>query len=328
MPTPEDPSESPDNLRGSGKEKPSPLRESFRRSIEAYQKGVEANNTEQIEAAALHALAASAEIAEKEPRPELTLKLEAGKCEGRGDWAGAEALYHQVLGLEEASGNLGLIAKAHYDLSKLFLLIEDLDKADAAARKAAETARRADIFPLLVISLENLAVCELRRSNFAGALAAASEALSAIESGRMFDSMRAAAFVVRARCRLASGDIAGAENDLSEARPVLLEREVSPIFAGISGRVAAWWEVTAGIRASQSDLPGACEAWAEAVKCRRHVASLPHVSGPYTLATLARSLVRQGKAMEASGDREAGKASREEAARIWCELGLPDTGLN
>ena len=96
------------------------------RALEAFQQGVSANNSEQVEAAALNALGAAAEEAEKNPTPELELKQEAAECEAHGDWAGAEACCRKVLALEEAAGNGGLRCKAHYDLSRLFLLIGDL----------------------------------------------------------------------------------------------------------------------------------------------------------------------------------------------------------
>jgi tetratricopeptide (TPR) repeat protein len=297
------------------------------RALEAFQQGVEANNTEQVEAAALVAMAAAAAEAEKNPTPELELKQEAGECEAHGDWAGAEACYRKVLALEQATGNGGAIFKAHYDLSRLFLLIGDLDKADAGARAATAAARLAKVFPVLAMALENQAICALRRSDHAGALEAASEAVAAVEPGRIHDGSRAGALVTRARCRMASGDLPGAESDLAACKPILLDREVSPIFAGLHSRAAGWWEVTAESRTRNGDLRGACEAWAEAVNRRRHVASLGQVSGPYTLAALARTLRRLGEAFDAAGKPEDGKTTQAEALRIWCELGLPEQGL-
>jgi len=84
----------------------------FTRGLDAFQKSVSARNAEQVEAAALDMLAAATEHAEQNPTPQLTLKLAAGECEARGDWAGAEACYRKVLALEEATGNCGLIPKS------------------------------------------------------------------------------------------------------------------------------------------------------------------------------------------------------------------------
>jgi len=154
-----------------------------------------------------------------------------------------------------------------------------------------------------------------------------SEALAAVQSGQMSDGLRAGALVTRARCRMACGDVAGAESDLEACKPISLDHEVSPIFAGSHSARAGWWEVKAGGRTYNGDLRGACGAWEEAVKSRRHVASLGHVSGPYTLAALARALRRLGEAFDAAGEPEDGKAPMAKAKRIWCELGLPEQGV-
>jgi tetratricopeptide (TPR) repeat protein len=229
-----------------------------------------------------------------------------------------------VLAIREATGNFGLIFKAHYDLSHLFLLLGDIERADQAAQAAIVAARKADVFPVLMMALETRAICALRRSDYAGALERASEAVAVIEPGNMYDGMRAGALVSRARCRLASGDLEGGERDLATCKPVLIDRAVSPILAGWHGKAAAWWEVTAGIHAQQGNLVRAGEAWAEAVKGRRHVASLPQVAGPYTLAALARSLRGQGEALGAAGKSEEGEIALAEAQNIWRELGLPE----
>jgi tetratricopeptide (TPR) repeat protein len=316
MAEPEHSSENPETpLRPTEKGENTAPMEALMGAVAAFQKAMSANNAEQAEAAALSALAAAAEEAQVNPTPELTLKGEAGESEARGDWAGAETCYRKVLALEEAAGKAGLISKAHYDLSQLFQLIGDLEKADACARSATAAARQTDIFPVLVMALENQAMCALRRSDSAGALEAAGEAVALVESGRMYDGMRAGALVIRARCRLASGDLAGSESDLATCKPILLDREVSPLFAGLNSRVASWWEVTAGGRAHREDFPGACEAWTEAVKIRRHVASL------------ARSLKRFGDALAAAGQPQESRSALAEARRLWCELGLPDQAL-
>jgi len=300
-----------------------PMKE-FRQAIEDFQEGAETKNAQQMEAAAVRALAVAADLAEKNPTPDLALKLEAGECETRGDWAGAENRYRQVLAFVEAEGNAGRISKAHYDLSRLFLLLGDLDKAETSVKAAIAAARLARIFPLLVMALDLQAACALRRSNCAAALESVSEALAAIEPGPIYEGIRAGSLVTRARCRMSSGDWAGAERDLVASKLLLLNSTVSPLLAGSHGRVAQWWEATAENRAHKGDLEGACEAWDQAVKSRRHVASLAHVSGPYTLAALADALSNHGHALEATGNAEAAKAMLEEAKRIRSDRSLPE----
>jgi tetratricopeptide (TPR) repeat protein len=297
------------------------------RALEAYQQGVAANNAEQVNAAAFDVLVAAAEETERHPTPQLKLQELARDCEARGDWAEAEACYHKVLALEEATGNSGLISKAHYDLSRFFLLIGDLEKADACAKAATAAARQCGVFPVLVMALEHQAICSLRRRDCAGALETASEAVRVVEPGRIHDGMRAGALVARARARMACGERTGAQSDLATSRPILLDQEISPIFAGRHSRAAGWWEVTAQGRTCEDDLEGACAAWEEAVQCRRHVASLGHVAGPHTLAALARSLRSLGEACDAAGKPEEGKAATAEARGIWYQLGLPERGF-
>lgn len=280
-----------------------------------------------MEAAALRAFQMAMDEAEKNPTPQILLKEEAAQCEARGDWPGAESRYHKALALEKPTGNQGLISKAHLDLSRLFFLLGDLDRAELSAKAATAAARQAVIAPMLCMMLENQVRCALRRSDFALALELASEAVAIMEAqtGRIFANQRAGAWVTRAECRLAAGDLTGAEEDLLAARRDIIDKRISPIFAGVHLRVARWWEITARVQAHKGDDSGACEAWGEAVNRRRHIASLSQVAGPYTLAALARALFALSKALDAADDPDGAKTAATEARRIWSEIGLPET---
>jgi tetratricopeptide (TPR) repeat protein len=295
----------------------------FLRAIEAYQKGAEADDSGQMDAAAWKALEIAMEAAEKNPTPPILLKQEAAEHEGRGNWPAAEACYRKALALDEETGHPGLVCQAHLALSQLFLLLGDVDRAEASANAAAASARKDNNTVLLCMTLENQAHCALRRSDSALALELASEAAVILPGERIFDNQRAGSRVTRAQCRLASGDVAGAEEDLLAARANLIDKPISPIFAGLQSRAAKWWQVTAEARACKGDHRGACEAWAEVVKIRRHVVSLMHVAGPQTRAALARSLAGFGEALGAAGDSEASEAASAEARRIRLEIGLP-----
>jgi tetratricopeptide (TPR) repeat protein len=296
----------------------------FIQALQAFQKASEGNNTEQMEAAALNAMAMAVQEAQKNPTPQMLLKQEAVECEARGDWQAAESCYRRILPLEEATGNALLISKAHQDLSRFFFLLDDLDRAEASAKSATASARLADNSTMLCVMLENDVHCALRRSNLALALELASEAVAIIESGPVSANLRSRACVTRAQCRLANGDVAGAESDLLQTRPDLIDKATSPVFAGVHSRVAKWWEVTADLRTYKGDHVGARGAWTEAVKSRRHVASLPQVAGPYTLAALARTLLRFSKALNAAGDPSGAENASAEAQRIWSEIDLPN----
>ena len=325
MTAPEPPGQPPDDPSQRAGDAPNPASmDAMMRALEAYKEGTLANNAEQVEAAALDALRIAAEEAEKNPSPELVFKMEAGDCEARGDWAEAEACYRKALSIQEATGNFGLVFKTHYDLGRLFLLVGDLEKAETCARAATAAARQTDLSAVQVMALQNQANCALRRLDYAGALEAASEAVALVEPGRLQDRRRASAWVTRARCRLAAGDLEGAGSDLAACQPILLGRDESPMFAGVHSDAAAWWEVAAGIRARHRDLAGAVEAWTQAVKGRRHVASLGHVSGPHTFAALACALRHLGEALHAAGQPEESQAALAEAQQIWREIGLPE----
>lgn len=325
MNAPEPPGQPPDDPSKRAGDAPNPASmDAMLRALEAYQKGTLANDAEQVEAAALDALRIAAEEAEKNPSPELVFKMEASDCEARADWAGAEAAYRKVLSIQEATGNFVLISKTHCELGRLFLLVGDLEKAEACARAATATARQTDLFAVHVMALQNQANCALRRLDYSGALQAASEAVALVEPGPLQDRRRASALVTRARCRLASGDFEGADSDLAACKPILLEQDVSPMFAGVHSNAAAWHEVAAGIRAHHRDLDGAVQAWTRAVQGRRHVASLGHVSGPHTSAALARALRHLGQALHAAGQPQEGQTALAEAQQICREIGLPE----
>ena len=265
-------------------------------------------------------------VAESERNPTLEFESakEACECEARGDWIGAEAAYRKRQALQEATVNFGLIWKAHRDLSQLFLLIGDLDQADQVGKMATEAARRTDLFPLKVMALEDHARHALRRGDHAGALKAASEAVDHVEAGSVYDQMRAGALALRARCRIAAGDVEGAEQDLAASKPILLDRETSPIFAGAHGKASVWWEAAAAICTQRGDRAGAAEAWANAVDRRRHISSLQQVAGPYTLAALSRALRHWSEALTAAGQLAEARKVLAESQNLWGELGLPE----
>ena len=82
---------------------------------------------------------------------------------------------------------------------------------------------------------------------------------------------------------------------------MLLEREISPFFAGVHSTVAAWWKVAGSLCAQRGEMDAAVENWSRALERRRHVASLPQVAGPHTLSILAHTLIGFAKALEAAG---------------------------
>ena len=199
----------------------------------------------------------------------------------------------------------------------------DRHRNRSAARAATAAARRANFWALLHLTLQNETACALDRGDLASALAAASEDVQQIEPGALYDSMRSRALVARARCLVAGGDLAAAEQDLATSWELLNSRPHSPFAAGVHSAIARWWETTARLRACKSDASGASAAWKQAVEIRREVAALPHVETPSALHALATALKEFGEALSQAGDPEAAGAAIAESEMVRGKLGLP-----
>jgi hypothetical protein len=301
----------------------------FTKAIEAFRKASSDGHGEQAEAAALQMLSLAAQEAERNPTPELELAVEAGECEARGAWDDADAIYRRLLAMAEASDapsqqKFGRMFKVHRDRGSLFVLRSEYAQAHQTALAALAAARLADLQPLLVWALEFVAYCALRVQDLAGALAAANEAVGVIiEPEAIFDNLRAMAWVSRARCRVAAGDCSGAEEDLAQSQPLVFRKGIFDWAAGLHSQAALWWEVRANLCERQEQWRDAVEAWRQAVACRRHVSSLPHVQGPHRLGALAGTLLRLGRALQECGDVPESERILAEGEKIWRELGLP-----
>ena len=300
----------------------------FTKAVEAYGKAASAGQTEQAEAAALQMLSLAGEEAEHNPSPELLLTEQARVCEERGAWGDAEALYRKLLAMAGASDEAshtkhGQIFQAHRHLCNLFLLLGEYAKAGESAAAALVAARAAELSPLLIWALDLNAYCALRLQDRPSALAMAAEAVRTVEPGPLYDTLRAGAWVSRARCRVLAGDDDLAEQDLLASQPILFGKGLFDMAAGLHSRAASWWEVRASLCERRGDWSDALEAWTRAVECRRHVASLPHVQSPHTLAALARTLLRLGAALREHGDEQEAGRILTEGSNIWQELGLP-----
>jgi tetratricopeptide (TPR) repeat protein len=297
----------------------------FEQAILAFDKAMAQGNAEQAEGAAANILGLAAEWAEQNPSPELVLMNEAGQCERTGDWSGAESRFQQLVAMAEAASEMHRLAHAQLKLCSLFLLLNRPEPARAAADAAAAAALKSNLCNLQVAALEMVAVCALRRSDLAEALRAAEEAVSRVEGGTRFDHLRAGAWVTRARSLAALGDQAGTERDLLASKPFLIDREISPIMAGVLGKAAGWWEVSATLSSLRGDLGESVKAWSQAVELRRHISALGHVAGPHTLMALARSLEGRARGLVAAGRCGESEVAFAEAARLRRELGVPGT---
>jgi tetratricopeptide (TPR) repeat protein len=143
----------------------------FEKAIQTYSDAVAAERPDEAQNAAMQALFLASQEAIRNPTPSLLLKEKASDCEEKGDWVGAEAAYREVLALEESLDNFAMIAKAHMDLSRLLRLLGRLEEAWQFACQATASARRATVFPVLVMMLTNELLCDLDLRDYARALA-------------------------------------------------------------------------------------------------------------------------------------------------------------
>jgi tetratricopeptide (TPR) repeat protein len=283
----------------------------------------EGGRTLDAELAALNVASLAAQQAQEHPSPDLFLRLEAQRCEEQADWEGAQIAYQKELGRAIGAGDLADLFRAHDELSRLFHLLGDDNSALEHARRGASAAREADSAALLAMALEGHARCALRLRNHAEAATALAEALAALAADPTYDLQRGRCLVLRARYRVAGGDYPAAEQDLQEAWRLLEPPSATPIAAGAHSGLAAWWSVTAELRAARGDARGAEEARAQAVERMRHVAALPQVTGPYTRAGLAETLQDYGRALLANGRQREADEILAESRGIRKALGLP-----
>jgi hypothetical protein len=295
-----------------------PFMKQFEEKILNYARATEAGKPEEAMGAAMEAFIMAAEEAARNPTPSLLAKQEAAECESRCDWAGAEAVYRKVLPLEEATGNFGLIAKAQMDLSRLLRVVGRLAEAWEFAGAATDSARRAQIFPVLVMALENQAFCAEAKQDSQAALAAVCEAVDAIEPGRIYDSLRARALINRARFRLlACQDLEDATVDLASGNELLNGLTIPKRLPGPLVALANWWEVKSMALERQADVQGAIEATTKAIELTRPM------EGPYARFALAWRLDRLGALLKKSDDVQSAGLALAEAKSIREELRLP-----
>ncbi|PWU14707.1 MAG: hypothetical protein C5B50_16795 [Verrucomicrobia bacterium] len=264
----------------------SPFMERLEETVKAYAKAVEAGDDDAAEQAAMAALVQAGMEALANPTPEILLRQEAERCERSLDWAGTEVAYRKVLALNEAENNSRMMVKPHMDLSRLFRLIGRQDAAWTHACTASELGRRADMFPLLAMALDNEAACALERGDAQRALAAASEALNCMEPGRIFDLMRARALTRRAESFLAGNCSEPAEQDLSQSWELLHSRKQFGI--GSAAALAHWWEVRAQLHLAKQNSAEASRAFAEAITYRKQILESREFPSPYAAAALLR----------------------------------------
>jgi tetratricopeptide (TPR) repeat protein len=294
-----------------------PFMKEFEQAIASYAQATEAGKAEEALGSAFQALALAAEEAQRHPTPSLMLKAEAAECESKRDWVGAEAAYRKVLAVEQAAGKHGLIAKAQMDLSRLVRLLGRLEEASEIAASATASARQAEIFPLLVMALENEISCALATQESKVALMAATESVQVIEPGRIYDSLRARGLTNQARCLVATGDLAEAESSLAASWDLLQAPGTCPSMPGPNSATANWWEVKGQVLERQGKIEDAREALTHSIDYRRQNDS------PYAVVLLIRALERFAELSQRTGNLTQADRAAAEVKSLREDLRLP-----
>ena len=247
------------------------------------------------------------------PTPELLLCGEANECESNGDWAGAEGAYLKLVQLRENSGNFGLIMKPLLDLSRLYCHTGNMEAAWKYAQAATAAARKADVYPIMVVALENEASVALEMNEPAAALAAAAEAVRVIEPGKLSENMRGRALAYQADCLVRAQDAAAAEERLLESWKYLASGGQSRTLPGPLFSLAKWWEVKSRIEKSKGALESAAQALTSAIELRRVGLQRAAQPTPYGTAAMARTLDAMASVFLDLGNEARAQQAREEA---------------
>jgi tetratricopeptide (TPR) repeat protein len=288
----------------------------FEELIRSWADATAAGKTADANPAAMQALIMAAEEAVRNPTPSLLLKQEADDLEAKGDWCSAEIVRRKILVAEQASCVFGLMSKVEMDLCRLLRAVGRIEEARRFARSAIDSARRANLFPVLVTALDCAAFGALEQGDLPTAQTAISEALQIIEPGKIHDPMRARVLIMRARYWVAQGDAAAAL-DLAASRELILTRADHGLRPGRNHALANWWEVKSDLEMRQGNLESAKEAILRAIE------TLRHSDGPFAHLVLARALDKLGAASKLMGDLPTGEQAVSEAKSIRENLHLP-----
>jgi hypothetical protein len=293
----------------------------FEKTIKSYAEATEQGNAQEATQAAFTALMMAATQAAQNPTPDLLLANEATDRERSGDWAGAENAYRQLLVLRETAENPALRTKPQMDLSRLLRLLGRQGEAWEFALAGTQSARASQISTVIAMALESQATCALERGMILEALQASSEAVDALEPGRLSAHIRARALILRAECRLADGDRAQAETDLKTSRE-LLEQTVG-VLPGPILTNARWWEVRAKLDLQAEHLEAAVDALNSAIRSREQLIAMHGSASPHAATALARTLDALSELEHRRGKKAAGSDAAAEAKRLRAEAHLP-----
>ncbi|MFM8419984.1 MAG: hypothetical protein ACKOEQ_07670 [Verrucomicrobiota bacterium] len=244
------------------------------------------------------------------------IRERAWACQARGDVAGAEAAWREVIALEEQTGEARFIAKAHLDMGTFLMQTDQDDRALAHSEGVVAAARRTDLEILVWHALEQRTCCALRLGRFRLALETAEEGVRTTAGNELLARNHAWARILRAACRVELGEHAQALEDLEASRSVAAENPVAIVLPGLCWWLTRWWEVTARVRLHQQDVAGSREACETVVGLRRRLFEGSHGSWRHLVSALR----QQAEVLRIDGQPDEAAAAEAEAGRIEMEF--------
>jgi ATP/maltotriose-dependent transcriptional regulator MalT len=199
------------------------------------------------------------------------------------------------------------------DLSRLYCHTGNMEAAWKYAQAATAAARKTELYPVMVMALENQASMALEMNEPAAALAAAAEAVEVIEPGKMSENMRGRALAYHAECLVRTGDVTAAEERLQEGWKMLAPGSTSKMLPGPVLALAKWWEVKACIETAKGAIESAAESISCAIEFRRMGLQRAVQPIPYGTAAMARTLETMASVSSDLGNEARAQQAREEA---------------
>ena len=193
----------------------------------------------------------------------------ARACAEKGDEAGAEAAWREVIAAEIQTGDAAFISKAYLHFGCWLLHVGQDESAFANSVPLVEVSRKAEFSFVLWKALEHRVVCATRLNLMAPAMEAAEEAIRLADGCEDLVDHRGWSRVLRGRSLLELGEVERASEDLEASREHFTD-DARPKWQedAFNWRIH-WWELAAEIRMEQRDVRASVQAWAKVVWLRR-----------------------------------------------------------
>jgi len=294
------------------------------RALESLTQESTLQNVEQFEAVALTMMQEGIKYAERHPSPDQAVEDTLGGLYAAHDWPAALATVRQLAQSAADRGDFPRTYLWQQRASALLHVLGEPDAARAAARAATDAARRTEgIKPIIQSALENEALHALETNDATAAAGLIEEALIQIGTEAFERLTRARTLVVRARSRIALGDLTGAETDLQEAWPMVERMGDSFILAGGLASLARWYETQARLHRARGELSLAIANQNLGITRRRTVLEAPQIERHFSGSALAHSLLTLADWLRESNDLPTARAAAAEAHALLRDLQIP-----